>query len=512
MRCPTVCLVFAVVSLFPATYTAWSAPPIGEFEIRVVDADTGEFLPVRMHLRDPRGRPVHPPQTPFWKDHFAVPGRIILQLRPGKYTFEMERGPEYKIRSGHFTITRGDADSHEVTMERFVDMKSEGWWSGDLHIHRPADEIEQLMQAEDLHVAPVITWWNERNAWAKKAPPNPLLVHFDKNRWYHLMAGEDERGGGALLFFNLSAPLPITGSQREYPSSCDFLKLARQHPEVHVDIEKPFWWDMPLWIASGMVDSIGLCNNHLQRDGMLDNEAWGKPRDTISYPSPLGNGLWSQDIYYQLLNAGIRIPPSAGSASGVLPNPVGYNRVYVHCGESLDHAAWWENLRAGQVVVTNGPLIRDPRANGELPGHIFRAEEGQSVELQATLNLSLRDKVEYMEVIKDGEIAHQVRLHEWAASSGRLPLVVFEQSGWMLIRAVTNNSKTFRFASTGPFYVQIGTERRVSRSACQFFLDWVYERARQLKLADDEQQESVMRYHRFARDYWQALLDSANAP
>ena len=171
MRCPTVCLVFAVVSLFPATYTAWSAPPIGEFEIRVVDADTGEFLPVRMHLRDPRGRPVHPPQMPFWKDHFAVPGKVILQLRPGKYTFEMERGPEYRIRSGHFTITRGDADSHEVTMERFVDMKSEGWWSGDLHIHRPADEIEQLMQAEDLHVAPVITWWNERNAWAKKALP-----------------------------------------------------------------------------------------------------------------------------------------------------------------------------------------------------------------------------------------------------------------------------------------------------------------------------------------------------
>ena len=39
------------------------------------------------------------------------------------------------------------------------------------------------------------------------------------------------------------------------------------------------------------------------------------------------DGYWTQDIYYALLNCGLRIPPSAGSASGVLPNPVGYNRV-----------------------------------------------------------------------------------------------------------------------------------------------------------------------------------------
>ena len=92
-------------------------------------------------------------------------------------------------------------------------------------------------------------------------------------------------------------------------------KTVQNELPVHVDIEKPFWWDMPLWVASGMVDSIGICHNHLQRDGMLDNEAWGKPRDKIEYPAPHGNGRWTLDIYYQLLNAGIRLPPSAGSAN-----------------------------------------------------------------------------------------------------------------------------------------------------------------------------------------------------
>jgi hypothetical protein len=59
----------------------------------------------------------------------------------------------------------------------------------------------------------------------------------------------------------------------------------------------------------------------------MATEAWGKPRDSQRLPGPLGNGYWSQELYYHILNAGIRLPPSAGSASGVLPNPVGYNRV-----------------------------------------------------------------------------------------------------------------------------------------------------------------------------------------
>lgn len=482
-----------------------------ELEIRVVDEDTGELTPVRMHVKDARGRPVKPPQVIYWHDHFVVPGKAVLELRPGNYTFEMERGPEYRIRTGNFTIRRGDADTKTVSMQRFVDMKKEGWWSGDLHVHRPLQDIQWLMRAEDLHIAPVITWWNDSNRWSEKSPPDPLLTRFDENRFYHAMAGEDERGGGALLYFNLQQPLPITGAKREYPSSCEFLKQAAAYDGVHIDIEKPFWWDLPVWIASGMTHSIGLCNNHMQRDGMLANEAWGKPRDKVEYPDPHGNGLWTQDIYYRLLDCGVRIPPSAGSASGVLPNPVGYNRVYVHCGEQLDYDRWWKNLRDGQVVVTNGPLIRDPRVNGQLPGHVFRAAAGQSLALQATLNLSLRERVEYLEIVKNRKVIHQVRLDDWAKAGGKLPTVDFDRSGWMLIRAVTSHPKTYRFASTGPYYVEIGGQPRVSRSSVEFFMNWLYERARQIDLPDADEHNAVIRFHRAARKYWQQRLDEANA-
>jgi len=34
--------------------------------------------------------------------------------------------------------------------------------------------------------------------------------------------------------------------------------------------------------------------------------------------------------------------------------------------------------------------------------------------------------------------------------------VKFNESGWFLVRVITDNPKTFRFASTAPYYVEIG--------------------------------------------------------
>ena len=130
---------------------------------------------------------------------------------------------------------------------------------------------------------------------------------------------------------------------------------------------------------------------------------------------------------------------------------------------------------------------------------MFQAEKGQTVELQIALNLSIRspDKVDYLEVVQDGKVVHEVRLDKLAKAKGKLPPVKFTTSGWMLVRAVTNNPKTYRFASTGPYYVEIGYERRVSKESAQFFHDWVYERAGRIKLDDPKaRKQEVLEYHK----------------
>jgi hypothetical protein len=481
-----------------------------EAEFTVLEKKTGKPVPCRIHVRDKAGRPQRAGDLPFWRDHFVCPGTARLDLPPGDYTYEVERGPEYAPRAGTFTVKDREAVQVRPELERLTDLAEEGWWSGELHVHRPVADLELLMRAEDLHVAPVITWWNDRNEWARKSLPDDPLVRFDGNRYYHVLAGEDEREGGALLFFNLRKPLGLAGSGREYPSPMKFVAEARRQANVWIDVEKPFWWDVPVWLASGQIDSIGLANNHMCRSQMYESEAWGKPRDARRLPPPLGNGFWTQEIYYHVLNCGLRVPPSAGSASGVLPNPVGYNRVYVHSDGAFSYEKWWEGLRAGRSIVTNGPLLR-ARVNGELPGHVFSGPEGKEMDLEVKVALTSGDPVRSVEVIKNGRVERTVSHDEWV-KAGTLGPVRFAESGWFLVRVIADNAKTFRFASTAPYYVEIGEgKRRVSKASAQFFLDWVGERAKRVKLEDEGQRQEVLRHHADARKFWEEILTKANA-
>jgi hypothetical protein len=88
----------------------------------------------------------------------------------------------------------------------------------------------------------------------------------------------------------------------------------------------------------------------------------------------------------------------------------------------------------------------------------------------------------------------------------------FKESGWFLVRAVADHEKTFRFASTAPFYVEIGaTKRRVSRASARFFLDWVDERMGRVKEQDPAKKKEVLEHHEKARAYWQGAVEKSNA-
>jgi hypothetical protein len=476
----------------------------------IFEAPGGKRVPARVHLKNAEGKAHLPQDLPFWNDHFVCPGAARFALPPGEYRGNVERGPEFTSASFHFTVAPAGRTNLSVTVGRLADLAAEGWWSGDLHVHRPVRDAELLMRAEDLHVAPIITWWNKQNAWANIPRPARLLVQFDNNRFYHLLAGEDERDGGALLYFNLPELLDLTQATRQFPSSVVFAGQARKVPGAWLDMEKPFWWDLPLWVAHGVGDSLGIAHNHLQRSGVLDNEAWGRPRDRQRFPGPHGNGLWTQEIYYHLLNCGLRIPPSAGSASGVLPNPVGYNRVYVQLPGELTWEKWWDGLRAGRCFVSNGPLLRC-RANGQLPGHIFTATEKKPLTIGLEGQLTSRDAVDRVEIIQDGKSLRSIPF-DLTRATVNLGTVTCKSSGWFLVRAITSDPKTFRFASTAPFYVEWGGKgRRISRSSAQFFLDWTRERMQRLELSDLAQRSEVLRSWSVAEEFWKEKVAQANA-
>lgn len=453
-----IAVLSAFVVLNQCTYGAPRAD--GQLEIEVVDKATGKAVPARMHLQNTRKRSVrlNLSGTAEFGGHFYIDGTLTLPMRRGQYTFELDAGPEYRTQTGHFEIGRHADDAKQIEVTRFAELAKEGWYGADLDFTRGAHDLPLILRAEQL---------------------------------------VDVRTPSFAVLLDDSL------DQSSIASSQAKIKIARV----------PYAWDIPLWLASGDLGAIQLIHRHSLREGVVDHEEDGRPRDESLFPGRNGNGRWSETVYYHVLNCGFRIPPVAGSGSGTNNNPVGTNRVYVYCGEEFSPDIWWEELVAGKVFVTNGPLLR-PIVQGQPPGYVFPIESEERLELEVGLNLATRVPVEYLEIIKNGSVYTDVRLSEWSEKKGRLPPIEFEDSGWFLVRAVTNNPKTYQFASSGPYYVEKGGRPRVSRRSVQFFLDWID--AAEARLRDQAElspkaREALLAQQAKARVYFENLLIEANA-
>jgi|LSQX01.1.fsa_nt_gb hypothetical protein len=506
-------ILLAAAALIQPFRTAAAAE--GKLRLTVVDKQSGRPIACRMHLRVGRedGRIRKVPSAPFWHDHFVFPGQIELKLPLGEYFFTLEHGPEYVQATGRFTLERNADDAKTVELVRGIDMAASGWYAGDLEVRRPLEEIGLLIRSEGIRLAEVVA--------ADAKPPGrgdklvePPACEAPEGYTWEVSTGRLEHPGGSLTVYGLKRPLQLASAGGEYPAISSLAAAVRKtHPGAWIDLAHPASWDLPLLVAHGAVDSVRVVHGQFCRDEVIDRQTGLRERDKARYPGADGLARWSQQIYFHLLNCGLRIPPTAASLSGEVPNPVGYNRTYVHLEGPFSAGEWWQGLRAGQVTVGNGPLLL-PLVEGKPPGCVFHAPAGAAVELQPLLSISYRshEPLRYLELIRNGEVEYSLSLDDYVERKGNLLPLKFEQSGWFLIRAVSEISHTYRFSITGPYYVQIGSEPHVSRRSAEFFLDWVYERARMIRLDDPEERRQVIDAHRQARDFWQAAVARAAAP
>lgn len=526
-------LVFLILSTQTANLLA-----SGRLELRAIDKDTGKPLAVRLHLQTGQGKPFKPARVKgglACGDYILFSDKLVLDVPNGRYNFTMEHGPEYRLMNGHFDIQNFADDSKTVELSRFCDLAKEGWFSGDLAIERPELELKTAMLAEDLHLASLITWSNKKNLWEKKPIPNQIVNSFDETFCYSVMGGQCIAPGNVFNLLRMERPLVWPRAEIAMPKAdakhaaalgslplMHHVELARREQGAWIDAGALFARDLPIWIAAGLVDSVQVANPHLLREGVVASEASGWARDPALFPGPHGNGRWSQEIYYHLLNCGLRIPPTAGSGSGSNANPAGYNRVYVHVAETeaagdavaedLTWDGWWNALRAGRACITNGPLLR-PTVEGQFPGHVFKAEAGQSLELLVALTLSTRDKIRYLDIVKNGRTEITVSLDEFKQAGGQLPPLKFSESGWFVVRAVCDTVPTYRYASSAPYYVEVGYQPRISRKSVQFFLDWTKQRSQEVTSGGIDQNGGEAKACRaaieHAQTFWQGLLDKA---
>jgi hypothetical protein len=454
-----------------------------KLHIEVVD-ETGQPVWARLEVRGPEGKMYGPEPTfgdhtalrfsgigPWYLGSLVAKGETVVEVPAGEYTVIAEHGTEYERFEKRVVVSGGQSIRLGIPLKPWVRMNELGWWSADLHVHRDPADIPKLALAEGLNLSVVYTIWNKANLWQGKEWPKNSVVEVSPRHLVTLLNAEDERGGGAFLFQGLQKNLDLAVEGRWDPPAIDFVRQARaQRSDASefpwFDCEKPFWWEVPVMMALEPPDSIGLLHNHFTQYGMVANEVWGRPRDREKYPGVRGFVDNSLDLYYRYLNLGLRIPPSAGSASGVLPNPVGYNRAYVKLDKPFSVKAWYDALRNGPSFVTNGPMLFINTTN--LPGD----------KVHVTVEGRAREPLEKIEIVANGQVIGQFLAPQGARSFQAERTLAGGHHTWLAVRCYGKTESTVRMAHSRPIPLA-GTWN--PREDALFFTRWIEELADQAR-------------------------------
>jgi hypothetical protein len=481
-----------------------------ELRLESVDAQ-GNPAWARIEVRGPQGATYQPPFAlrdrtarnrpggePWYVGSFVAKGEVKLDVPPGDYRVIAERGTELNRLDIPVTVADGAANYVKIELVRWIDMNDLGWYSADFHVHRPPEDVPALIQAEDLNLAVVLTMWNKRDLFKGRRLPRAATEKVDDTHIYTVNNAEDERGGGAWMLHGLREKLPLAVDGRWFPAGLDFIEKAKAQRYVPTgmpwfEIEKPFWWEVPVVMALEQPDSMGLLHNHFNQYGVNANEAWGRPRNEEQRPGDLGFVESSLELNYRYWNLGFRVPATAGSASGVLPNPVGYNRLYVQLDEPFGLEPFYRGLRQGKSFVTNGPML------------FFDAYEEPGGSIRVTVDVRSRDPLDRVEVIANGVV-----IQTFGAPPGKRSFSTELSVGsglysWIAVRAFEQNDATIRMAHSQPYWIDapFGV-----RGDADYFIHWIDELIRQSeqdkeRFANDKQKETVLGLYRQARQVYE---------
>ena len=478
----------------------------------ITDKQSGRPLTARIQLTR-EGQFVLPSGFMFYDKerdkHFYVSSTFRLPLAPGQYTIRIERGKEYRPLIEIFTVSAGQDVQRNFKIERWIDMEARGWYSGDLHVHRPAEVMAETLLAEDLNFAPVISthYWSKWDSLRKNQRPATTRVQVDGTHVFSTGGYEVERiieGPGAVTLFGAELKLDEEGYELYPPAS----RLTRKTREQggYIDGDKPFWLDVPINIALGEIDFMEVaCNHFFPRGVEADLGRWASLKPEPEFAgSDKGFALWVMDLYYKFLNCGFQLPASGGSACGVKPLAVGYNRVYVKLDAPFSYDNFLRALKAGRSFSTNGPML-NLKVNGREIGSRITFKGSAKLQLEATAESA--GELESLEILINGEP------RAVAGGNGKLTArqtVTVNESVWVAARAFEKSGETVVFGQTSPIYVLQGGQPVRVAASIQYWLekvDLLIERTRNQKefQSESHRQETLAVFEKARQVYLNIL-------
>jgi len=479
----------------------WATQVVG----RIVDGDSGKPLAARVYIHsqdgnwlfvettDPKGsalayREQWVPMPNSVERHTTVSAHpFLVDLPAGDYLFTIERGKEYHTLERQVQV--GD-QSLEITfrLQRWINMQRRGWYSGETHVHRRISELPNVMLAEDLNVAFPVTFWTIQAGQVPGLEPSTLRrqgpspfgprqdmghrpIHVDRehvilprNTEYEIFSVDGERHLlGAVFILNHTSRFE-TGM----PPVSDIARQAHREGAL-LDLDKHSWpWSMMLVPIAG-IDLYELANNSLWRTEFGFRNSPVAPADYMNVETDAGGMTergWIEfgwENYYALLNCGFQISPTAGTASGVHPVPLGFGRVYVHLPRRFDVKDWLSGLKQGTSFVTTGPMLL-ARVDRRQAGETRRFPAGRRQQVKVVGSCLSDHPVDVIEVLVNGEVRRTItpanRLTAAGAYETRLSeSIELDRTCWIAVRCLQHSpTGRYRFAHTAPWHFQFGEE------------------------------------------------------
>jgi len=476
-------LVLAGAILLTCGYVVGTTREVS-VSIRVVDATSGQRVPVRVRLQDSTGSTprvsgavaVSENALPIPKQAIAVmwgqddraqgyalqpdgafyvDGEFEAQLPPGTYTLAVSKGFEYLHQSIPLEI-RASASTHEVRLARWIDMPGRGWYSSDDHIHlrrSPGDDtaIARWLAAEDVHVGNLLQMGDFWTTYFAQYAFGPDGRYEEIGR---VISPGQEEPRTPEIGHTISL-----GASQFVRFRSDYYSFDRLFDRVH-----------ELGGVTGFAHQ-GM-SFHGYR-GMALNTLRGKNDFLEVAQFCVPEGPLALEHYYMFLDLGIRLTALAGSdfpwcgrgpAYG-LPGPplaqIGNARFYTYLGGPLSFARWFAALKAGHTFVTTGPMLF-LTIDGRLPGDTLDVAPGTHVRIRAeALGHPTQVPLTSLEIIGQGRVLGRADGRNAARLATELELPV-DHGLWIAAKA---QAGTAQVAHTTPIYVTVNGGSFVNRDA-----------------------------------------------
>jgi hypothetical protein len=220
------------------------------------------------------------------------------------------------------------------------------------------------------------------------------------------------------------------------------------------------------------------------------------------------------ELYYRLLNCGFRIPVCAGTASGIMPSPPGYSRVYVKLPGEFSYDNWVKGLRAGRSFATNGPILSLKVDEHEI-GDVIRMEKPNgSVTIEATARSLV--PLAYLEIVVSGRVVARIDAPPRTTELKLNARIIADESRWIVARAFEKNDETARFAHTSPIYIEVAGKPVLSPEAAAYYksnIDKIIEfTAASTLFKNKGDRETALSIYRKAREIYADLAGRVKKP